>query len=141
MNTTVKVRWIGALLVAMLALLATPSAAAQAAGKGQSAQAPGKKDAGLTQPSREEIKVLLDGIKQLVNQSTEGLEVKSLPGGGQIVDLEGRFQNIAVAKQNADGSVQEHCVTTVKEAEEFLTEDAKAKPAAQPQATTPLEEE
>ncbi|MGH9557441.1 MAG: post-PEP-CTERM-1 domain-containing protein [Terriglobales bacterium] len=76
----------------------------------------------------------LEAVKKLVNRSAEGLQVKTLPNGSKYMDLKGRFQSVAVAKVNPDGTVSVGCVTTETEAEAFLKD--KGKPEADKKKTT-----
>ena len=91
-------------------------------------------------PSQEEVQTLLEGMKNFVNQSTEGLQVKRTANGAQYVDLDGRFENVAIAKIGPDGKVQSECVNNLKDAKKFLesTETAKKPaPAKTPQQSDP----
>ena len=81
----------------------------------------------LRQPSAEEAKQLLDGLAPLVDNSTEGLTVVHRDDGSAFVDLQGRFQSVAVAKVGADGKVEQKCVTSVAEAKTFLNGSKDAK--------------
>lgn len=84
----------------------------------------------LRQPTPEERKVLAAGLRKMLNRSTEGLVVRQHANGAKSVDLQGRFQSIAVASVNSDGTVAEKCVTSNREAETFMkskTAGAKAK--------------
>lgn len=135
MQTHRFVRNAGTLLVVFLAL--TSFGWAQHAAKSQSpnhndGQVVAVDDKGTPrQATREEIEELLKGVEPLVNQSTDGLAVIPLADGGVAVDLEDRFQNVAIAKVNADGTVSQACVKSGAEAEAFLNEEkAEAKPAA-----------
>lgn len=75
--------------------------------------------------TKEEAQELAQGIKQLVNQSTDGLKSVRHPDGSVSMDLQGRFQNIAVAKRNADGRVSESCVDNPESAAAFFGIDPK----------------
>src|SRR4051812_47169692 len=75
----------------------------------------------LRPPTPDEARQLGAALKNYLNRSSQGLTVKTHPNGVQSVDLQGRFQNVSVAKINADGSASEKCVSNMKEAEEFLT--------------------
>lgn len=79
----------------------------------------------LREPTPEERQALIQAMRRLLSTSTDGLTVVQHPDGSETVDLEGRFQNLSVAKINADGTVSKQCVTTVKEAAAFLGVDAK----------------
>ncbi len=127
-------RVIGALIsrlawVVVLSLLLSTIALAQsgAVQKGKS----GKNE--VRQPTEEEMQVLLEGMKHVVNQSDEGLTVYELSDGTKAVYLEERFQSVALAKRNADGSVATGCVSTQKDAEKFLKNES-GKPATKKEA-------
>jgi hypothetical protein len=68
----------------------------------------------------EEAQRLAAGIKQVVNQSTEGLQYVRHADGSISVDLQGRFQNAAVAKLDEDGKLTESCVDNPEAAAEFF---------------------
>lgn len=70
--------------------------------------------------TQEEAQKLADGIKKLVNQSTEGLRPVRHADGTVELDLEGRFQNIAVVRRNVDGTVSQSCVDNPKAAADFF---------------------
>ena len=76
----------------------------------------------LRQPTQEEIKALVEGMK--LNDSAEGLTSKRVGNGSQVMSIDGRFENMVVAKTNADGSVSTACVSNKKQAEAFLEADA-----------------
>ncbi len=82
----------------------------------------------LRQPTQEEIQALVAGMK--LNDSAEGLTSKRVGNGSQIMNIDGRFENMMVAKTNPDGSVSTACVSNKKQAEAFLKADtAKAEEA------------
>lgn len=82
----------------------------------------------------EEAQRLAAGLKQMVNQSTEGLEQVHHEDGSVSMDLQGRFQNVTVARVNQDGSVSQSCVDNPQAAGAFfgidpkLIEDPNTKP-------------
>jgi hypothetical protein len=73
----------------------------------------------------DEAQKLTGGLKELVNQSTDGLVEVQHADGSVSVDLEGRFQNVTVAKINKDGSVSQSCVDNPKAAGAFFGIDPK----------------
>lgn len=83
----------------------------------------------------EEAQRLAAGLKQMVNQSTEGLVQVQHDDGSVSMDLEGRFQNVTVARVNQDGSVSQSCVDNPQAAGAFfgidpkLMEDSNTRPA------------
>jgi hypothetical protein len=54
------------------------------------------------------------------NKATEGLVQEKHEDGTVAVDLQGRFQNVTLAKRNDDGSVSAACVDTPEAAGTFL---------------------
>lgn len=88
----------------------------------------------LRPPTPEERKALAAGLEKMLNRSTEGLIERQHPNGMKSVNLQGRFQSVAVANVKSDGTVAEKCVTNNREAEAFVkskTLSAKRK-ATQP---------
>jgi NAD(P)H-flavin reductase len=73
----------------------------------------------------EEKQRLVAGLKQMVNQSTEGLVQVQHADGSVSMDLEGRFQNVAVARVNKDGSVTQSCVDNPQAGGAFFGIDPK----------------
>jgi hypothetical protein len=73
----------------------------------------------------EEAQKLAAGLKEMVNQSTEGLEQVQHADGSVSMDLEGRFQNVTVARVNQDGSVSQSCVDNPAAAGAFFGIDPK----------------
>ncbi len=81
---------------------------------------------GQIQPlTPEEARKLAAGLKQLVNQSTEGLVQVQHADGSVSMDLEGRFQNVTVARVDGDGSVTQSCVDNPRAAAAFFGIDPK----------------
>jgi hypothetical protein len=70
--------------------------------------------------TQEEAQKLAAGIKELVNQSTDGLQQVRHADGSVSMDLQGRFQNIAVAKRADDGSLVQSCIDNPGAAAEFF---------------------
>lgn len=73
--------------------------------------------------TQEEAQKLAQGIGQLVNKSTDGLVSVRHPDGTVSMDLQGRFQNVALAKKNDDGSISQACVDTPESAARFFEID------------------
>jgi hypothetical protein len=95
----------------------------------------------------EEARALVPTEAPGLARSDEGLVEVHHWNGAVSLDLQDRFQDVALAKVNPDGSVDSRCVESAEEARQFLAEPASAKgkkkPArakpAQP-VTAPLEE-
>ncbi len=78
---------------------------------GMNTQTPFAAQTGQIRPlTQEEAQKLAEGIKELVNQSTDGLKSVRHDDGSVSMDLEGRFQSVAVAKRDADGTLTQSCV-------------------------------
>ncbi len=90
----------------------------------------------------EEAQHLAQGIKQLLNQSTDGLVEVRRADGSVSMDLQGRFQNAMLAKKEEDGSITQACVDNETDAAAFFEIDPNLLDAAQnavSQAATPAE--
>ena len=75
----------------------------------------------LTQEQSQEIADQLEG-----NKATEGLVEEKQEDGTVTMDLQGRFQNVTLAKRNEDGSVSTACVDTPEAAGAFLSSQTSA---------------
>ena len=71
-----------------------------------------------------EAQKLAEGLKNLVNQSTEGLVQVRRANGMVSMDLQGRFQNALLAREEADGSIVQGCVDNLDNAAAFFNIDA-----------------
>jgi uncharacterized membrane protein YdfJ with MMPL/SSD domain len=71
----------------------------------------------------DEARMLAEGIKQLVNQSTEGLVQVQRADGSVSMNLQGRFQNVLLAKKESDGTISQACVDNPEEAAAFFEID------------------
>ena len=60
--------------------------------------------------TQEEAQRLAAALKDLANQSTDGLKPAQHADGSVSIDLDGRFQNVALARRNSDGSIVQGCV-------------------------------
>jgi hypothetical protein len=74
----------------------------------------------LTQDEARRLAAQLEG-----NKATDGLVEERHADGTVSVDLQGRFQNVVLAKRNDDGSISSACVDTPEAAEAFLTSGGK----------------
>lgn len=83
----------------------------------------------LRKPTVEEARALVNTLTSMTNRSSKGLKVENAPNGMKKVDLRNRFQSVVLAKPNADGTSEIRCVTTMKEATEFLGLDPSKIPA------------
>ena len=64
---------------------------------------------------------------RMLNRSDQGLQMRTLPRGGVAVDLQGRYQNMAVATVGADGKTAVNCALTPEQAEAALQENQQAR--------------
>ena len=79
-------------------------------------------EAELRQPTPAELRKLADQL----NLSEEVKDLKSTPlaGGGEAINLKGRFENVTLAVRTADGSVATTCVSNKADAKKFLKSKA-----------------
>jgi hypothetical protein len=68
--------------------------------------------------TQEQAQQIADALKD--NQSTDGLVQVRHADGTVSLDLDGRFQNVILAKKNDDGSISQACVDNSKAASAFL---------------------
>ena len=74
----------------------------------------------LTQEQSQQLADQLEG-----NKTTDGLVQEKHDDGTVSMDLQGRFQNVTLAKKNDDGSVSAACVDTPEAAGAFLSSREK----------------
>lgn len=86
--------------------------------------------------SAQEAKVLADGLKVVLNRSTEGLVEVQHEDGSKSMDLQGRFQNVEVARINEDGTLSQSCVDNAQAAASFFGIDPQLL-GAEPSASAP----
>jgi hypothetical protein len=107
----------------------TPEAAGQRSRNYVTSNAAGQtvvldRQTGQTRPlSPDETRTLAEGIKQLVKPTAEGLVQVQQANGMVSMDLQGHFQNVTVAKIEADGSVSQSCVNDLESAADFFEID------------------
>jgi hypothetical protein len=68
----------------------------------------------------EEARILTEAVTPMVNKSTDGLVESPNADGGVAVDVKDRFQNVTIARRNADGSISYTCVDTPESASAFF---------------------
>lgn len=73
----------------------------------------------------EEAQRLANGIAPMLDNSTDGLAQVRHADGSVSMDLEGRFQNVTVARVNADGTIEQSCVDNPRAAAKFFRIDPK----------------
>lgn len=110
----------GAVLLAFAALGISPVTTARAQSPQQNLIAGPPPISDGNQPTPEDAQRIADGIRQLVSQSTEGLVQVRRPDGSVSMNLEGRFQNVTVAKKETNGSVSQSCIDNVESAAAFF---------------------
>ncbi len=75
--------------------------------------------------TQQEAEKLAAGLTPMLNQSTEGLVEVHHANGSVSMDLQGRFQDVAVARMNKDGSVSQSCVNNPRAAAAFFAIDPR----------------
>lgn len=79
---------------------------------------------GETRPlTRQEAETLAQGIRQLVKPTAEGLVQVRHANGMVSMDLQGHFQNVSIARKEADGSISQSCVNDLESAASFFDID------------------
>jgi hypothetical protein len=73
----------------------------------------------------QEAEKLAAGLAPMLDQSREGLVQVRHADGSVSMDLEGRFQNVTVARINKDGTVSQSCVDNPQAAGKFFGIDHK----------------
>lgn len=73
----------------------------------------------------DEARQLAEGLKRMLNKSTEGLVQEHHADGSTSLDLQGRFQNVTVARENQDGTLSQSCVDNPGAAAKFFGIDSK----------------
>lgn len=75
--------------------------------------------------TQDEAARLAEGLKKLINQTTDGLVEVKQDDGTISMDLQGHFQNVMLAKRQSDGTVTEECVDNLESAANFFEIDPK----------------
>ena len=86
----------------------------------------------------EEAQQLTDAVKPMVTKSTDGLVESIGADGGVAVDVKDRFQNVTVARRNADGSISYSCVDTPESAAAFFQPSLSPKQVGAGTRATPV---
>lgn len=73
----------------------------------------------------EEAQQLANGLAPMLDNSTDGLIQVHHADGSVSMDLQGRFQNVAVAKVSTDGTIEQGCVDNPRAAAKFFGIDPK----------------
>ena len=75
--------------------------------------------------TQEEAQRLANGLAPMLDNSTDGLTQVQHADGSVSMDLEGRFQNVTVARVNSDGTLDQSCVDNPRAAAKFFRMDPK----------------
>ncbi|HKO45141.1 MAG TPA: hypothetical protein VJU84_17825 [Pyrinomonadaceae bacterium] len=86
----------------------------------------------------EEAQRLTEAVRPMVSKSTEGLVESIDADGGVAIDVKDRFQNVTVARRNADGSISYSCVDTPESASAFFQPSRSPKQAGAGTRTAPV---
>ena len=73
----------------------------------------------------EEAQKLANGLAPMLDDSADGLVQVKHADGSVSMDLQGRFQNVTVARVNADGTMEQACVDNPRAAAKFFRIDPK----------------
>jgi len=86
----------------------------------------------LIAPTPEQQARLAAALAQMIDQRTEGLEIRRLPNGMRLVDLDGRFRNVEVAVLGPDGAVHLRCIDSPEELQSPVQRESAPSPAPRP---------
>ena len=75
--------------------------------------------------TQEEAQKLANGLAPMLDDSADGLVQVKHADGSVSMDLQGRFQNVTVARINADGTMEQSCVDNPRAAAKFFRIDPK----------------
>lgn len=114
--------WLFVFALAFLFVAGSITASAQTA----AAEREGKASVSVRPPTAQELKALSDAMAASTSEEDKDLVIVNHKNGMQSVDLKGRFQSLAVAKKNSDGSVSVKCVDSADEGTKFLTTNEQA---------------
>lgn len=73
----------------------------------------------------QEAQRIAEGLKTMLNKSTDGLVEVKHPNGSTSMNLQGRFQNVTLARTNEDGTVETECTDEPGQAARFFGIDPK----------------
>ena len=73
----------------------------------------------------EEAQKLANGLAPMLDDSADGLVQVKHADGSVSMDLQGRFQNVTVARVTADGTIEQSCVDNARAAAKFFRIDPK----------------
>ena len=75
--------------------------------------------------TQDESKRLADGLKQVINNSSDGLVEVVNKDGSVSIDLKGHFHDVMVARKEDDGTVSTSCINNLEAAAGFFEIDPK----------------
>jgi hypothetical protein len=114
--------WLFVFALAILFVAGSITATAQIA----TAERENKASVKVRKATPQEVKALSDAMAASTSEEDSDLVIVKHKNGMQSVDLKGRFQSLAVAKRNSDGSVAVKCVDSAEEGSKFLTTNERA---------------
>lgn len=76
---------------------------------------------GDTKPlTPQEAQKLAEGLAPMLDNSADGLVKVRHANGSVTMDLQGRFQNVTVARVSSDGTIEQSCVDNPRDAAKFF---------------------
>lgn len=75
--------------------------------------------------TQEEAQRLANDLAPMLDNATDGLTQVQHADGSVSMDLQGRFQNVTVARVNSDGTIDQSCVDNPRAAAKFFRMDPK----------------
>lgn len=73
----------------------------------------------------QEAQKLANGLAPMLDDSADGLVQMKHADGSVSLDLQGRFQNVTIARINRDGTIEQSCVDNPRAAAKFFGIDPK----------------
>jgi hypothetical protein len=73
----------------------------------------------------QEAQQLAEGLAPMLDDSADGLVKVRHADGSVSMDLQGRFQNVTVARVTSDGTIEQSCVDNPRAAAKFFRIDPK----------------
>jgi hypothetical protein len=111
-------------IISMTGIAASGDAVAEQAKarhyKGTKAFVVDKETGAVRMPTQQEVDEVVANLSALGQRPTEDLPQAPQSNGGTIIDLQGSFGGVMLARPNGDGTWETKCVFTVEEGADFL---------------------
>jgi len=88
--------------------------------KGTRAYVVDKETGAVRMPTQQEVDEVVANLSAFGQRPTDSLQESTHATGAVVVDLDGGFNGVMLARPNADGTWETKCVFTLEEGAEFL---------------------